>query len=231
MPSEHHRHSSPIITQCHQSTTRTVHVRIRTQTSKTTTYYTIPIIWLVNIASLLKLNYKHKRLDLDLWYTATGMWWRLNILNKYRQGGCLACCGCKFDSRRGCTDLYYARGTQGVLPMRVVGVGTTSQLDPPSLTPLSVAGFVRLQLGVTNWAASVTSLQLVDNWPPPTFCGSRFSTGRLLAIEDVTIHTCHFPLSIASEQETWLGNNLINQILWVIRSFLAKTFGKRILFM
>ena len=38
-----------------------------------------------------------------------------------------------------CTDLYYARNAQGVLPMRVGGA--TSQLDLPSLTPLSVAGF------------------------------------------------------------------------------------------
>ena len=37
-----------------------------------------------------------------------------------------------------CTDLYYARGAQGVLPMRVGSA--TSQLDLPSLTPLSVAG-------------------------------------------------------------------------------------------
>ena len=37
-----------------------------------------------------------------------------------------------------CTDLYYARGAQGVLPMRVGGA--TSQLYLPSLTPLSVAG-------------------------------------------------------------------------------------------
>ena len=37
-----------------------------------------------------------------------------------------------------CTDLYYARGSQGVLPMRVEGA--TSQLDLPSLTPLSIAG-------------------------------------------------------------------------------------------
>ena len=39
-----------------------------------------------------------------------------------------------------CTDLYYARGAHGVLPMRVGGA--TSQLDGrhcPSLTPLSVA--------------------------------------------------------------------------------------------
>ena len=37
-----------------------------------------------------------------------------------------------------CTDLYYALGAQGalVLPMRVGGA--TSQLDLPSLTPLSV---------------------------------------------------------------------------------------------
>ena len=37
-----------------------------------------------------------------------------------------------------CTDLYYARGAHGVLPMRVGGA--TSQLDLPSLAPLSVAG-------------------------------------------------------------------------------------------
>ena len=37
-----------------------------------------------------------------------------------------------------CTDLYYARGAQGVLPIRVGGA--TSQLDLPSLTSLSVAG-------------------------------------------------------------------------------------------
>ena len=37
-----------------------------------------------------------------------------------------------------CTDLYNARGAQGVLPMRVGGV--TSQLDLTSLKTLSVAG-------------------------------------------------------------------------------------------
>ena len=36
------------------------------------------------------------------------------------------------------TDLYYARGAQGVLPMRVGGA--TRKLDLPSLTTLSVAG-------------------------------------------------------------------------------------------
>ena len=35
------------------------------------------------------------------------------------------------------------------------GGGATSQLDLPSLTPLSVAGCGRLQLGVPHWATSV----------------------------------------------------------------------------
>ena len=43
-------------------------------------------------------------------------------------------------SDRDCTDLYYARRAQGVLPN---GVGdATSQLDLPSLTPLSVVSEV-----------------------------------------------------------------------------------------
>ena len=68
----------------------------------------------------------------------------------------------------------------GVLPMRV-GVAT-SRLDLESLTLLSVAGCGRLQLGVSHWATSVDycKLLLID----PTLCGSRFCTGRLLAIED-----------------------------------------------
>ena len=35
------------------------------------------------------------------------------------------------------------------------GGGATSQLDLPSLTPLSVASCGRLQLGVPHWAISV----------------------------------------------------------------------------
>ena len=35
------------------------------------------------------------------------------------------------------------------------GGGATSQVDLPSLTPLSVAGCGRLQLGVPHWATSV----------------------------------------------------------------------------
>ena len=63
--------------------------------------------------------------------------------------------GCKIESRLwlSCTDLYYARGAQGVLSMRVGGA--TSQLDLPSRTPLSLAGCGRLQLGVPHWASSV----------------------------------------------------------------------------
>ena len=51
--------------------------------------------------------------------------------------------------------------------------------------PLSVAGCGRLQLGVPHWATSVNyfKLLIID----PTFCGSRFPTGRLLAIEHFTI--------------------------------------------
>ena len=60
---------------------------------------------------------------------------------------------CKIKSRLrpNFTDLYYARGAQGVLPMRVGGA--TSQLDL-SLTPLSVAGCGRLQLRVPHCATS-----------------------------------------------------------------------------
>ena len=45
------------------------------------------------------------------------------------------------------------RGAQGVLPMWVGG--TPSQLDLPSLMPVSVVGCGRLQLGVPHWATSV----------------------------------------------------------------------------
>ena len=62
---------------------------------------------------------------------------------QHRQGGCLTCRNLMFESRaaRGCTDLYVlcASGAQGVLPCTGWEV-TESQLDQPSLTPLSVAG-------------------------------------------------------------------------------------------
>ena len=70
----------------------------------------------------------------------------------------------------------------GVQP-KMVG-GATSQLDLSSLTPLSVAGCGRLQLEVPHCATSVDYCkQLIIG---PTFCGSRFSTGKLLSIEDFT---------------------------------------------
>ena len=58
--------------------------------------------------------------------------------------------------------LHHAiRGAQGVLPMTVDGA--TSQLDVPSLTPLSVAGCGRLQLGVPHLSYFSRSRQVVDN--------------------------------------------------------------------
>ena len=58
-----------------------------------------------------------------------------------------------------CTDLYCARGAHGVLPMRLTG----SQFNLQSLTPLSVAGRGRLQLGVAHLAISPALLKVVDN--------------------------------------------------------------------
>ena len=51
---------------------------------------------------------------------------------------------------------------QGVLPCEG-WVVTASQSDLPSLTPLSVVGCGRLQLGAANWATSVALVQVVDN--------------------------------------------------------------------
>ena len=97
---------------------------------------------------------------------------RLNLLYpkwSHMQGGCLACSrlqGCKIESLLwlSCTDLYYARGAHGVLPMKVGGAG--SQLDLPSLIPLSVAGCGRLQL-VDNWPTHsvVLGSPLEGSWP------------------------------------------------------------------
>ena len=64
------------------------------------------------------------------------------------------------------------------------GGGSTSQLDLPSLTPLSVAGCGRLQLGATSFGYFSRLLyQLIID---PKFCGSRCSTGRLMVMEDFT---------------------------------------------
>ena len=68
------------------------------------------------------------------------------------------------EQNRGCIDLYVlcASGAQGALLGEEWWV-TASQLDLPSLTPLSVAGLGRLQLGAAHCATSVTSLQVVHN--------------------------------------------------------------------
>ena len=65
---------------------------------------------------------------------------------------------------------------------------TASQLDLPSLTPLYVAGCGRVQLGVAQWPTLVALRQVVDNYIiDPTNSGSRFYSGGLLAIEDLTL--------------------------------------------
>ena len=63
-------------------------------------------------------------------------------------------------------DLYVlcTSGAQRVLSCEGRGV-SVSQLDLPSLTPLSVAGCGRLQLEAAHWATWVTLLQIVDNLP------------------------------------------------------------------
>ena len=54
------------------------------------------------------------------------------------------------------------RGVQGVLPCVWLGA-TANQLYLPSLSPLSVAGYGRLQLGASHWAIAAALLQVVDN--------------------------------------------------------------------
>ena len=66
------------------------------------------------------------------------------------------------DTCREWRSVLCASGAQVVLPCEERGV-TASQLDLPSLTPLSVAGCGRLQLEAAHWATWVTLLQVVDN--------------------------------------------------------------------
>ena len=53
----------------------------------------------------------------------------------HRQGGCLACCGCTFDSRWGSTDLYYARSTSiaGIAPS-ILTIPKFQKEPPPLCT-------------------------------------------------------------------------------------------------
>lgn len=63
------------------------------------------------------------------------------------------------------------------------GRAKSRQLDQPTLTPLSVAGCCRWQLVVAYWATSVAILKFIIT---PENSGSRFSSVRLLPIEDFT---------------------------------------------
>ena len=117
--------------------------------------------------------------------------------------------------------ILYARG--GAQEHRPWGWGgETSQLDLPSLTPLYVAGCGRLQLGVPHWATSVDYCkQLIID---PTFCGSRFSAGRLPAKENFTFFTSSctflfttFPLtwtSLPSESMQSFSDDKNNHVIW-----------------
>ena len=88
------------------------------------------------------------------------------------------------------TDLYYARGAQGVLPMRVEECDQSVGSPVSDAIVRSCCG--RLQLGVPHWTTSVDYRKwlIID----PTFCGSRFSNGSLLAIEDFACFTGIVPI-------------------------------------
>ena len=102
----------------------------------------------------------------------------------------------------GCTDLYSARGPQGVLPMRVGG-------DKSIGSTVSDA-IVRCWLWSIATRSSVLGyysrlLQVVENWP--TFWGTWFSTGRLLTIELFT-----FIIGVIICSIIWI----ICVIIWII---------------
>ena len=139
----------------------------------------------------------------------------------YRQGGCFACWrvqGCKIEYRLwlSCTDLYYMHETlRGYCPW---GWGWDQSIG----STVSDA-IIRCWLWSTATRSSILGyfsrlLQVVDNWP--TFCGGRFSTGRLLAKEDFTFfyerrsalpsdsHTSAPPppISGGNDEHSWIKN-------------------------
>ena len=65
------------------------------------------------------------------------------------------------DHKTRCTDCALV-ALSGYCPVKGGG-STVSELDLPSLTPLSLAGCGRLQLEAAHWATWVTLLQVVDN--------------------------------------------------------------------
>ena len=102
----------------------------------------------------------------------------------------------------GCTDLH-CKYRQGILPCKGWGV-TASQLELSSLTPLSVAGCGRLQVGVAHCAT------LVD----PTNSGSIFSFTGLLAIKDCLFKNI-FVSFYHTEKLVWPNEVLLYKIIVV----------------
>ena len=122
------------------------------------------------------------------------MWYKIVIFYlkwPHRQGGCFACCGCTFDytfdSIARCTfdsiALFYNmhEALRGYCPWgwgceESIG-STVSDAIVRSWSWLTATRSSRL-------GCFSTLLQVVDNWP--NSLGSRFSTRRLLDLEDFT---------------------------------------------
>ena len=128
-------------------------------------------------------------------YTLSGPYW---------QGGCLACR--RLQGRFRFT--LYTR-CSWVLPMRAQDA--TSPFYLPSLTPLSS---FRTPLSYRFWQHCPTDaayfsrlLQAVDYYP--IFCGSRFSTRRILAIEDFIFYI--FPELFS---KAWYCEKVLSSILF-----------------
>ena len=100
----------------------------------------------------------------------------------------------------------------GALPMRVGGA--TSELDVRALMPLYVTGCGRI--GVPHWATSVDycKYMIID----PAFCGSRFSTGMLLAKEDFTCF--YFSCSSCNLCSHGMGMTLLSYMLHSLTAIL-----------
>ena len=112
----------------------------------------------------------------------------------------------------------WAGDAQGVLPCEGWGV-TASQLDLPSLTPLSVAGCGRLQLEAAHWATWVTLLQVVDNWPHKIVVvdsplgGSRPKKTFILLLNEMC---CLFQTLQATHFQTLQANKTIYKTLTTV---------------
>ena len=104
---------------------------------------------------------------------------------QHRQGGCLACWCCKIDPSSG-WDMH-----QFILCTRRSG-GTAHEGGgcDQSIGSTVYDAIVRSWLWLTATRSSLLGhFSNCCKWLiiDPTFCGSKFSTGRLLAIEDLTL--------------------------------------------